>query len=251
MRRRFVVRGLVQGVGFRPFVHAAATGLGARPGRCATSRAASSSRSRAPDGAVGEFARRLRAEPPPLAVVEELQVDELTPTGGTGFTIDGSRRSAGSRTPAAPDVATCDDCLRELPTRPTAGTGTRSSAAPTAGPGSRSSPTCPTTGRRPRWPASRCAPRAPREYTDPADRRFHAQPIACPACGPRLAFTGGRRVDRDRRTGRWPRRGPCWPRAVSSRSRAWAATTWPPSRPTSARSRPCGRASGAAAKPFA
>ena len=167
-----------------------------------------------PDGAVREFARRLRAEPPPLALVEQLEAVELTPTGGTGFTIDGSRRSTGSRTPAAPDAATCDDCLREL-----------------ADPADRRY-------RHPFISCTNCGPRftiitdlpydrpattmagfplcaaCAAEYTDPADRRFHAQPIACPACGPRLACHRRRRGRPRPARPPWSRRGRCWPRAV-------------------------------------
>ena len=189
VRRRFVVRGLVQGVGFRPFVHAAATGLGLS-GSVRNESGGVVVEVEGPDGAVGEFARRLRAEPPPLALVEQVEAVELTPTGCAGFTIDGSRRSTGSRTPAAPDAATCDACLREL-----------------ADPADRRY-------RHPFISCTNCGPRftiitdlpydrpattmagfplctaCTEEYTDPGDRRFHAQPIACPACGPRLSFRG-------------------------------------------------------------
>ena len=88
---------------------------------------------------------------------------------------------------------------------------------------------CPTTGRPPRWPASRCAPPCAREYADPADRRFHAQPIACHDCGPTLragrraaAPTAARRRRAARGAAPAARR-----RARSSRSRASAATTSP------------------------
>ena len=95
---------------------------------------------------------------------------------------------------------------------------------------------CPTTGPTPPWPASRCAPTAPAEYADPADRRFHAQPVACHGCGPAAAAAR----DRDARPARAParrrpgRRGPpaARRRARSSPSRASAATTWPATPPT-------------------
>jgi hypothetical protein len=63
--------------------------------------------------------------------------------------------------------------------------------APIAARGSRSSTGCPMTGRRPPWPSLRDVPACRAEYEDPGDRRFHAQPVACAACGPtRLARTG-------------------------------------------------------------
>ena len=187
VRRRFVVRGVVQGVGFRPFVHATATRL-ALAGLVRNDSGGVVVEVEGRDGAVAEFARVLRAEPPPLALVQDVQVDELDPRGGTGFTIDASRAVAGDRTPAPPDVATCPDCLREL-----------------ADPADRRY-------RHPFISCTNCGPRftvitdlpydrpattmagfpmcadCAREYTDPADRRFHAQPIACPACGPHLEF---------------------------------------------------------------
>ncbi len=189
VRRRFVVRGLVQGVGFRPFVHAAATGL-ALTGSVRNESGGVVVEVEGPDRAVGEFARVLRADAPPLALVDDVEVTDLAPRGGTGFTIDGSRRRAGGRTPAAPDAATCADCLREL-----------------ADPADRRyrHPFISCTNCGPRFtiitdlpydrPATTMAgfplcPACAGEYADPADRRFHAQPIACPACGPRLEFLG-------------------------------------------------------------
>ena len=187
VRRRFVVRGLVQGVGFRPFVHAAATEL-ALAGTVRNDTTGVVVEVEGPRGAVGEFARRLRADAPPLAVVEHVVATDLPAQGATRFTIEHSQASAGGRTRAAPDVATCDDCLREL-----------------ADPADRRH-------RHPFITCTNCGPRftiitdlpydrpattmagfalcgeCAREYADPADRRFHAQPIACPRCGPRLEF---------------------------------------------------------------
>jgi hydrogenase maturation protein HypF len=196
VRRRFVVRGLVQGVGFRPFVHAVATEL-ALAGTVCNDTGGVVVEVEGPAGAIGEFARRLRADAPPLALIEQVDVSDLAPAGDTVFTIDHSRRSAGGRTVAAPDVATCADCLREL-----------------ADPGDRRY-------RHPFITCTNCGPRftiiidlpydrpvttmarfemcadCAREYADPADRRFHAQPIACPACGPRLEFVEGGRTATD------------------------------------------------------
>ena len=189
VRRRFVVRGLVQGVGFRPFVHATATGL-ALAGCVRNESGGVVVEVEGPDAAVREFARLLSTQAPPLALIDDVEISELAPQGGTDFAIDGSRRSSGGRTPAAPDAATCADCLREL-----------------ADPADRRHrhPFISCTNCGPRFtiitdlpydrPATTMAgfplcPACAREYTDPADRRFHAQPIACPACGPRLSFVG-------------------------------------------------------------
>jgi hydrogenase maturation protein HypF len=177
---------VVQGVGFRPFVYATAAEL-ALAGSVTNTSAGVVAEVEGSAAAVVVFGRRLRSNPPPLAIVESIHESAASTRGGTEFTIDDS--SAGvseSRTLASPDIATCDDCLREL----------RDS-----------------TNRRYRHPFVTCTNCGPRftiitdlpydratttmagfdmcsdcrkEYEDPADRRFHAQPIACPDCGPQL-----------------------------------------------------------------
>jgi len=196
-RRHIRVRGLVQGVGFRPFVHACATELGLA-GSVRNDGTGVEIAVEGPPTALDAFARRLRDQPPPLAVVEAVTATAVPYRGERGFRIVASqpvpgpaapgRAGAGHRTLAPPDVATCDDCLREL-TDPA--------------------------DRRYRHPfitCTNCGPRftiitdlpydrpvttmagfpmcaeCAREYADPADRRFHAQPISCPSCGPRLEF---------------------------------------------------------------
>ena len=152
-----------------------------------------------------------------------------------------ARRRAGARSsrPTPRRAATaCASCS----TPPTAATATRSSTAPTAARASRSCAASPTTGRSRRWPASRCARAARAEYEDPADRRFHAQPNACPECGPTLRLLpDDLRGDAALRAAVGGARA----RARSSRSRASAATTSPAWRRASRRSRRCGRASTA------
>ena len=138
----------MQGVGFRPFVHALATGLGLT-GLVGNDLDGVFAEVEGPAAAVSEFLRRLERDAPPLARIERVTATAITPRrlGGT-FVIAASDAGSGlRRTLVSADTATCADCLRELPTRPTGGTSTRSSTAPTAGPGSPSSATCPTTGR--------------------------------------------------------------------------------------------------------
>ncbi|MFF0431207.1 carbamoyltransferase HypF [Streptomyces sp. NPDC004327] len=184
-RSRVVVRGVVQGVGFRPYVYALATGL--RLSGHVTNTA---------DGVVAEvegdpadvasFCARLAPGAPPLARVESVETAEVTASGGSGFTIVPSRQGGAVRTLVPPDTATCDDCLAEL-----ADPADRRHLHPFI--------TCTHCG--PRFtivtglPYDRghttmagfpMCPDCAREYADPADRRFHAQPVACPRCGPRL-----------------------------------------------------------------
>ncbi|MEV5703756.1 carbamoyltransferase HypF [Actinoallomurus sp. NPDC052274] len=180
------VEGIVQGVGFRPFVHGLATALGLA-GLVGNDAGGVFIEVEGEDDAVDRFLRGLRA-PPPLAVIERITTRPLPAEGGGGFAIVGS--DAGGRRSALVsfDSATCPACLREL----------RDPADRRHG-----YPFVNCTGCGPRFtivtdvPYDRpnttmagfamCADCAA-EYHDPADRRFHAQPVCCPACGPRLVL---------------------------------------------------------------
>jgi hydrogenase maturation protein HypF len=187
VRVRYRVTGVVQGVGFRPFVYVTATGLGLS-GSVGNDSAGVLAEVEGEPADVEELGRRLATGAPPLAVVETVTATGLPVTGGTGFTIAASDAgpATGARTFAGPDVATCADCLREL-----------------ADPADRRyrHPFISCTNCGPRFSVIRdlpydrpattmagfpmCAACAA-EYADPADRRFHAQPIACADCGPVL-----------------------------------------------------------------
>ena len=185
-RRRIRARGIVQGVGFRPFVHRLATrldlaGLVLNDGEGVLIEV------EGPPEALDAFALSVRTEAPGLARVEKLTTERVHVRGDRRFVIGKSRGVAGGAL-VPPDVATCDDCLREL---------------------------FDPADRRYRYPfinCTQCGPRftivcsvpydrpnttmagfsmcedCKREYDDPSDRRFHAEPIACPACGPRLSM---------------------------------------------------------------
>lgn len=185
VRRRVTVRGTVQGVGFRPFVHRLATDL-ALAGYVSNTASGVLIEVEGPPEGVARFCDRLVAEPPPLAAVTGVGVEEM-PTTGTGgaFAIRSTERSAG-RTLLPPDTATCADCLRELADpadrrhRHPFVTCTHCGPRFTIATGMPYDRAVTTMTDFPMCPA--CA----REYGDPGDRRFHAQPVACPDCGPRL-----------------------------------------------------------------
>ena len=189
VRSRVTVPGVVQGVGFRPFVHALAPELGLAGHVTNTAEGVVAEVEGARRGArFCDACRRGAAAGRGRDVTPEPVPSPAAPASPSCT----SRRRPGphpGRPPTPPPAPTASP---SWPTRPTGATGTRSSPAPTAARASRSSPACRTTGRPPPWPASRCAPTAPREYADPADRRFHAQPVACPACGPRLRLVAAR-----------------------------------------------------------
>src|SRR5690349_12855488 len=111
-RRRLRVRGVVQGVGFRPFVYrlAAAHGLA---GFVLNDGAGVVVEAEGPPRALDAFAAALRADAPPLAVVASVAAEPLAPLGDRGFAIRPSPQGGGSALVPA-DVATCDACLAEL-----------------------------------------------------------------------------------------------------------------------------------------
>ncbi len=193
VRQHFTVTGVVQGVGFRPFVHRIATELGLA-GFVGNDSGAVFLEVQGERARVDEFARRLRAEAPPLARISTVTVTDLAlDTEATAlageFRIVKSRAVTGAATPIPPDIAVCDDCVGEL-----FDPHDRRYRHPFV--------TCTNCG--PRFTIIRELPydrpattmsgfamcdRCAAEYHDPADRRFHAQPIACPDCGPSLRFS--------------------------------------------------------------
>jgi hydrogenase maturation protein HypF len=189
VRQRLIVTGVVQGVGFRPFVHRIASALGLA-GFVGNDSGAVFVEVQGPIACIDEFGRRLRAEAPPLARISAISVVELEAdtTCGTDFRIVESRMVAGATTPIPPDIAVCDDCVAELlnpqdrryrhPFITCTNCGPRFTII-RALPYDR-----PTTTMSSFAMCDRCAA----EYHDPTNRRFHAQPIACLDCGPTLWF---------------------------------------------------------------
>ncbi|WP_034263162.1 carbamoyltransferase HypF [Actinospica robiniae] len=188
-RERRVVRveGVVQGVGFRPFVYALAGRLGL-DGLVGNDVDGVFIEVEGPEPRLAQFLSGLRLEAPALASVERVQWAPAPTTGTPGFSIVASAARGTRPAPIPADTATCADCLREVEDP---------------------------ADRRFRYPFTNCTDCGPRftivqgvpydrplttmagfpmceacaaEYHDPADRRFHAQPTCCPACGPRLRF---------------------------------------------------------------
>ena len=190
VRLQVRVEGLVQGVGFRPFVHSLAVRLGLA-GSVLNDAAGVTVEVEGGRGALDRFLQALVSEAPPLASIERVVSREQSARGEHGFAIARSQDPAGAERAAliSPDVATCADCLSELfdpldrryryPFITCTNCGPRFTIVRDV-PYDR-----PATTMAPFVMCAACA----REYTDAADRRFHAEPIACPACGPRLALT--------------------------------------------------------------
>jgi hydrogenase maturation protein HypF len=189
VRQRFTVTGVVQGVGFRPFVHRIASELGLT-GFVGNDSGAVFLEVQGPCARIDEFGRRLRAQAPPLAAIDTVQVIEVDAEhpSDSAFHIVGSRPVAGATTPIPPDVAVCDDCIAEL--FDPSDRRYRHPFVTCTNCGPRFTIICSLPYDRPGTTMATFAmcERCAVEYHDPADRRFHAQPIACPDCGPSLWF---------------------------------------------------------------
>jgi hydrogenase maturation protein HypF len=188
LRRLFIrVTGVVQGVGFRPFIHRTAVRLGLS-GCVRNTFGGAEVEIEGSDEQLQAFLDSLHREPPPIARIDRVETIDMEPNGSTGFSIVQSAAVGSEAALISPDVAVCADCLREM----------RDPA-----------------DRRHRYPfinCTNCGPRftiveevpydrpkttmrhfpmcadCSREYEDPNDRRYHAQPNACPVCGPQLTL---------------------------------------------------------------
>jgi len=179
------VRGVVQGVGFRPFVYQLATKHNLKGWVCNTSEAVKIEIEGEAE-TIEQFLLNLREQAPPRAHIEDITTTYCPATNYENFEIRHSIAEEGKYQLISPDIATCQDCLREILTP---------------------------NDRRYRYPFTNCTncgprftiitdipydrplttmnhfqmcPECQREYDDPLDRRFHAQPNACPRCGPTL-----------------------------------------------------------------
>jgi hydrogenase maturation protein HypF len=189
-RRHLLLRGIVQGVGMRPFVYGLARSLGLN-GWVRNSSEGVHLEIEGPGEAMDRFMEDLRRKAPPRSRIEDLEWEALPPAGWASFEIQESLEETGKYQWISPDIATCPSCRREI---------------------------FDPSDRRYRYPFTNCTQCGPRftiiqdipydrprttmarfsmcreclqEYQDPRDRRFHAQPNACPRCGPRLTLVDG------------------------------------------------------------
>jgi hydrogenase maturation protein HypF len=186
-RLRIVVRGAVQGVGFRPFVFRLATELeltgwvnnsplgvfieveGARP-------------------ALEQFLLRLEHEKPPRSSIQSLEPSWLDAAGFAGFEIRTSETAGARLVLVLPDIATCPDCLAEILEPANRRLGYAFTNCTNCGPRFSIIEGLPYDRANTSMKGFAMCDECRAEYENPRDRRFHAQPNACPKCGPRLEF---------------------------------------------------------------
>jgi len=187
VRARISIKGLVQGVGFRPFIYRLATEL-ALCGWVSNNAQGVIIEVEADQSRLDDFIARIERDKPAQSSITALTVERLQPTGCREFAIHHSDESGRKTALVLPDLATCPECAREI---------------------------LDPANRRYRYPFTNCTHCGPRysiiqalpydrpattmkqfvmcpacraEYENPLDRRFHAQPNACPVCGPQLAL---------------------------------------------------------------
>lgn len=185
VRVHLQIEGIVQGVGFRPFVHALARSW-RLSGLVGNNSLGVFVEIEGTLAAVTGFQRALRREAPPLALIEAVSVREVAPTGEPGFRIAASRPGDSARTQVSPDCATCGDCLRELSDPADRRFGYPFINCTNCGPRFTIIQRVPYDRPQTTMAAFPMCSRCRREYDDPADRRFHAQPLCCNDCGPQL-----------------------------------------------------------------
>lgn len=210
-RKRILVQGIVQGVGFRPFIYRQAVRENLK-GFVTNSSSGVEIEVEGDREALARFLAVLQSEPPVLARITKVESSNISIVGETEFQIRSSRQEEERSTLISPDISICDDCLHEL---------------------------FDPQDRRYRYPFINCTNCGPRytiikdipydrpkttmvsfqmcqacqsEYEDPSDRRFHAQPNACPVCGPEVWLTDntGKKLDADDpilEAARWLNRG--------------------------------------------
>ncbi len=180
------VTGIVQGVGFRPFVWRLAQTL-QLAGWVRNDALGVEIFAQGAAPALVELLARLRSEAPVLSQVEQVTAQDAEPEACTAFTIRDSRPGQ-AMTAIGPDVGTCPDCLGEL--FDPLNRRSRHAFITCTHCGPRFTVTRSLPYDRPQTslaPFPLC-PSCEREYTDPSDRRFHAETTCCPACGPRLSL---------------------------------------------------------------
>ncbi len=185
VRYRLTVRGRVQGVGFRPFVYRLATQL-ALAGNVCNDMQGVTIELEGPQVAVDMFIDRLLADLPPLARISSLDSDPIAATGEAGFAIHHSDAAGEQALEISPDVATCDDCLREMNDPTDRRYGYPFINCTNCGPRYSILKAAPYDRPNTTMASFAMCPACQGEYDAPADRRFHAQPNACSVCGPKV-----------------------------------------------------------------
>ncbi|MBI3176124.1 MAG: carbamoyltransferase HypF [Chloroflexi bacterium] len=183
------ISGIVQGVGFRPFVYNLATRLDLK-GWVRNTSAGVDIEVDGEQDVLDAFVRALRDEAPPLSRIDEFTVFSRPANGFRSFDIVHSEALEGAFQPISPDVSICPDCLRELFDPSDRRYHYPFINCTNCGPRFTIIKDIPYDRPKTTMAGFPLCPDCEREYTDPTNRRFHAQPVACPVCGPHVWLEG-------------------------------------------------------------
>jgi hydrogenase maturation protein HypF len=184
-RREISVRGIVQGVGFRPFIYALAQQYGLT-GLVRNDAEGVHIEAEGPPEELELFLQGIREKAPPLAVVETVSWRPLAVLRERDFRIEESREGVRRRALISPDVATCAECVAELFDPADRRYRYPFTNCTNCGPRFTITRSVPYDRAMTTMAHFEMCPKCRREYEDPSDRRFHAQPNACPVCGPQV-----------------------------------------------------------------
>ena len=184
-RKHIQVRGIVQGVGFRPFVYNLADSL-ALTGYVFNSSSGVTIEIEGDVAKVEDFLETLKEDPPQLAEIAQITISEIEVQGGTGFSILDSREEAGEFVLVPPDAGTCDACWSDFGDPANRRYGYPFTNCTHCGPRYTILRDIPYDRAKTTMSAFTMCAACQAEYEDPRDRRFHAQPNACAVCGPSL-----------------------------------------------------------------
>ncbi len=184
---RIEIKGIVQGVGFRPFIYNLAQ-------KCHLSGYVLNDTQGVEIEAEGKksdldkFLLRIKDTPPPLSQIERINVKRISSRGYQNFVIRQSEKKEGETVWVSPDLATCDDCLRELFDPQDRRFGYPFLNCTNCGPRLTIIQDIPYDREKTTMAVFEMCPECNQEYHNPQNRRFHAQPNACPVCGPKLTL---------------------------------------------------------------
>jgi len=190
-RVEIAITGIVQGIGFRPFIYNLAKKNLIR-GWVLNNEKGVFIDAESEDGNLDRFIHDIPKLAPPLARIESLDVRSLQPQGYTTFEIKKSEEAEDKFVLISPDVATCDQCLSELFSPQNFRYQYPFINCTLCGPRFTIIQDIPYDRHKTTMAPFRMCPVCQQEYGNPADRRFHAQPNACPACGPSLRLEDGK-----------------------------------------------------------
>ncbi|MBQ9331312.1 MAG: carbamoyltransferase HypF, partial [Oscillospiraceae bacterium] len=181
------IRGIVQGVGFRPFIHRLVRAHSLK-GSIRNTSSGVTLTLEGDEDRLSSFLRELPEKAPPLAVIEEIRTDRIPFQGFSDFRIIESERQAERNTLISPDIGICQDCLREM--RDPADRRYRFPFinCTNCGPRFTIIEDVPYDRAKTSMKAFPMCPDCDSEYHDIRNRRYHAQPDCCPVCGPSLQF---------------------------------------------------------------